>query len=96
MNSELRRELASRNFDEIVGKARNPMMQEVAMRTRKKTKIFGIQVVDVRIKRADLPKQVEASVFQRMRAERERAAKPEAMVELPKGGICRAWRKVGT
>jgi len=75
VNSELRRELASRNFDEIVGKARNPMMQEVAMRTRKKTKIFGIQVVDVRIKRADLPKQVEASVFQRMRAERERAAK---------------------
>jgi len=75
VNSEMRRELASRNFDDIVGNARDPMMQEVAKRTRTKTKIFGIQVVDVRIKRADLPKQVQESVFQRMRAERERAAK---------------------
>ncbi len=75
VNSELRRELASRNFDEIVGNARDPMMQEVAKRTREKTKIFGLKVVDVRIKRADLPKEVQESVFQRMRAERERVAK---------------------
>ncbi len=41
VNSEMRRELASRNFDDIVGNARDPMMQEVAKRTRTKTKIFG-------------------------------------------------------
>jgi HflC protein len=36
---------------------------------------FGIEVVDVRIKRADLPQEVQVSVFQRMVAEREREAK---------------------
>jgi membrane protease subunit HflC len=36
---------------------------------------FGIEIVDVRIKRADLPTEVQESVFARMRAEREREAK---------------------
>jgi membrane protease subunit HflC len=75
VNSELRRELASHNFDEIVGHAREPLMQEVATRVRQKTKAFGIYVVDVRIRRADLPREVQESVFQRMRAERDRVAK---------------------
>jgi membrane protease subunit HflC len=75
VNSELRREIASHNFDEIVGHAREPLMQEVAVRVREKTKSFGIFVVDVRIRRADLPREVQESVFQRMRAERDRVAK---------------------
>jgi len=75
VNSELRRELASHNFDEIVGHAREPLMQEVATRVRQKTKAFGIDVIDVRIRRADLPREVQESVFQRMRAERDRVAK---------------------
>jgi len=49
--------------------------QQVAERVRHKAKEFGIQVVDVRIKRADLPNEVEESVFGRMRAERDRVAK---------------------
>src|SRR5690606_40386927 len=40
-----------------------------------KAREFGIHVVDVRIKRADLPKEVQESVFARMRAERDRVAK---------------------
>jgi membrane protease subunit HflC len=75
VNSELRRELASHNFGDIVGHERDPMMQVVADHTREKTKEFGIHVVDVRIKRADLPKAVQESVFARMRAERDRVAK---------------------
>jgi len=75
VNSELRRELASHDFGDIVGNERDPMMQVVAGYTREKTKEFGIDVVDVRIKRADLPKQVQESVFARMRAERDRVAK---------------------
>jgi len=70
--SELRRELASHEFDEIVGNARTPMMNEVADNTREQTGQFGVEIVDVRIVRADLPKEVQESVFQRMRAERER------------------------
>lgn len=75
VSSELRRELSSHNFGDIVGKARDPMMVAVAARTREKSHEFGIHVVDVRITRADLPKQVQESVFARMRAERDRVAK---------------------
>ena len=75
MNSELRRELASHDFGQIVGNERDPLMQRVATNVRSKTKEFGIEVVDVRIKRADLPTEVRESVFARMRAERDRVAK---------------------
>jgi modulator of FtsH protease HflC len=75
VNSELRREFASHNFGEIVGHAREPLMQEVAERVRVQTKDFGVYVIDVRIRRADLPREVQESVFQRMRAERDRVAK---------------------
>jgi len=75
VNSELRRNLATRNFDDIIGNERETVMQQVAERVRHKAQEFGIQVVDVRIKRADLPNEVEESVFGRMRAERDRVAK---------------------
>jgi membrane protease subunit HflC len=75
VNSELRKELARRKFGEIVGNERDPMMQRVSKSARSLTQEFGIEVVDVRIKRADLPGEVQESVFQRMRAEREREAK---------------------
>jgi membrane protease subunit HflC len=75
VNSELRGELATRDFDAIIGSERDTMMQKVAENARRKCKEFGIHIVDVRIKRADLPNEVEESVFGRMRAERERVAK---------------------
>ena len=75
VNSELRRELATRDFDAIIGSERETMMQQVAGNARTKCKDFGIHIVDVRIKRADLPNEVEESVFGRMRAERDRVAK---------------------
>ncbi len=75
VNSELRREVASHDFGTIIGNARDPLMQTVAQRVRKQTAEFGVEIVDVRIKRADLPKEVQESVFERMRAERERVAK---------------------
>lgn len=74
--SELRREIASHNFGDIVGNARDPLMQAVAKRTQAKVADeFGVTIIDVRIKRADLPREVQESVFARMRAERERIAK---------------------
>ena len=74
--SELRREIASHNFGEIVGNERDPLMQTVARRTGEKVgDEFGVTIIDVRIKRADLPLEVQESVFARMRAERERIAK---------------------
>jgi membrane protease subunit HflC len=73
--SELRREIASHDFGDIIGNERDPLMQQVRDRIAAKTTQFGIRTVDVRIKRADLPPQVQESVFARMRAERDREAK---------------------
>lgn len=70
--SELRRELATVNFVDIIAQERGPIMERVAASSAKKAKEFGIDIIDVRIKRADLPEEVEQSVFQRMRAERQR------------------------
>jgi modulator of FtsH protease HflC len=75
VKSEIRDEISANNFGEIIGNARQPLMDAVTNRVRTKLTEFGIDVVDVRIKRADLPQQVTESVFQRMRAERDRVAK---------------------
>lgn len=72
---ELRQELTSHTMSDMVGSARGNMMAAVTERTREKAKEFGIEVVDVRIKHLDLPKEVQQSVFARMVAERERLAK---------------------
>jgi membrane protease subunit HflC len=50
-------------------------MGKVTRNASLKAEGFGVEIVDVRIKRADLPKQNEEAVFQRMKAERERQAK---------------------
>ena len=73
--SELRREIASRDFGDLIAEQREPAMEAVAQRAAERARQFGIDVVDVRIKRADLPTEVQASVFARMVAERERIAK---------------------
>ncbi|MBX3745011.1 MAG: protease modulator HflC [Verrucomicrobiae bacterium] len=73
--SELRREVASHTFDVVIGPKRETIMDNVARTAREKAREFGIEVVDVRIKRADLPQEVQMSVYQRMQAEREREAK---------------------
>jgi membrane protease subunit HflC len=75
VKSEMRSEISSHEFGEIIGIARTPLMLAVTDRVREKAKDYGIHVVDVRIKRADLPRDVQESVFQRMRAERDREAK---------------------
>lgn len=75
VRSEMRSEISSHQFGDIIGNGRAPLMQAVTARVREKAREFGIEVVDVRIKRADLPRDVQESVFQRMRAERDREAK---------------------
>jgi membrane protease subunit HflC len=73
--SELRREVAATSFDVVIGENREAIMDAVAARAREKARKFGIEIIDVRITRADLPREVQASVFARMQAEREREAK---------------------
>ncbi len=73
--SELRDELASFTLVDIISTQRESIMEEVSERTALKATEFGIEVIDVRVKRADLPKEVQSNVFDRMKAEREREAK---------------------
>jgi hypothetical protein len=73
--SELRDELAKHSLSEIISIQREPIMEAVAARAAEKLKEFGIELIDVRVKRADLPEEVQTSVFERMKAERQRKAK---------------------
>jgi membrane protease subunit HflC len=73
--SELRVEVGRHNLSEIVSKTRSDIMAIVTQRSNEKAAAYGIEIVDVRIKRADLPEQNEKAVFARMQAEREREAK---------------------
>jgi len=73
--SELRVELGRHELPEIVSANRGLIMKLVSDRSNEKASIYGLEVLDVRIKRADLPEQNEKAIFQRMQAERERQAK---------------------
>ncbi|MGI5837230.1 MAG: protease modulator HflC, partial [Chloroflexota bacterium] len=72
--SEMRRELATVPFDQVIAEQREHIMENVARSSAKQAESYGIQVEDVRIKRADLPEEVQESVFERMKAERSREA----------------------
>lgn len=75
ISARLRQEIATHNFLDLIRAKREDIMAIVTKDTRETSKTFGIEVLDVRIKRLDLPEEVQASVFARMRAERERIAK---------------------
>ncbi|MCK4682818.1 protease modulator HflC [Candidatus Bipolaricaulota bacterium] len=72
--SDLRNILAKNTLDEIVSEKRLEFLQQVTELSRAKLLEFGIVLIDVRIKRADLPTTIEQAVFSRMRSERERIA----------------------
>jgi membrane protease subunit HflC len=73
--SNLRETLGRHTLREIVSEKRAALMAEVTATADEKMRPYGVRVIDVRIKRADLPEQNERNVFNRMRTERERLAK---------------------
>ena len=77
ISSELRREIALDDQSEIIRTSREAIMNRVRDAVEPKLETFGIEVVDVRIKRADFPVEIADSVYQRMRAERKRIADRE-------------------
>ncbi len=72
--SELREALGLHDLEEIVTTNRAQLMEMVTQASDSSARDYGIEVLDVRIKRADLPPQNERSVYERMRAERMRIA----------------------
>ena len=73
--SELRVDLGLFDMSEIVSERREGIMKRVTEISNEKSNTYGIEIVDVRIKRVDLPPENEKFIFDRMRAERERIAK---------------------
>lgn len=72
--ARLRQEIAKHAFISFIREEREKIVEEVAQEAHELAKRFGIRIIDVRIKRADLPKEVQASVYARMQAERHRIA----------------------
>jgi membrane protease subunit HflC len=74
ITARLRQEVAKETFKEIIREKRDLIMETVTAEARTLSAPFGLRVIDVRVKRADLPTEVQASVFARMQAERQRIA----------------------
>jgi len=72
--SELRRELGTHDMVEIITENREEIMDIVTLQSNTATLAYGISVVDVRIRRVDLPAENEESIYARMEAERKRQA----------------------
>lgn len=73
--SELRVDLGQHDLSEIISVNRSEIMATVTRIANEKAMVYGIEIKDVRIKRADLPTENERAVFTRMQAERGREAK---------------------
>ncbi|OQW95941.1 MAG: HflC protein [Beggiatoa sp. IS2] len=71
----LRSEFGKRTIQEVVSSDRTKIMDIITGRANERVKSFGIEIIDVRIKRIELPPEVSSSVYRRMEAERERVAK---------------------
>jgi membrane protease subunit HflC len=78
INTGLRNKFGERTFHEVVSGERDLLMTDLTRDLNQiTTDEFGIQLVDVRVKRIDLPSQVSQSVFDRMKSEREREAREQ-------------------
>jgi membrane protease subunit HflC len=75
IGSVLREAVASHDQSDIITEKREPIMDDVGREVREKAKTFGLEIVDVRIKRTDFPREIAESIHARMRAERERISK---------------------
>jgi modulator of FtsH protease HflC len=74
LNSSVRRVLGEATSSDIVRDKRAALMSEIRGQVDGQAKSFGVTVVDVRIRRADLPKEISEKIFSRMQSERQREA----------------------
>lgn len=75
MKDGLRNEFGKRTIQQVVSGERREIMNILERKSNEQASEFGIEIVDVRISRIDLPDDVSDSVYQRMRAERNRTAR---------------------
>lgn len=75
INNGLRNEFGKRTIQEVIAGDRAQIMNVMTNQASGRAQSLGIEVVDVRVKKVDYPERVSNSVYQRMRAEREREAR---------------------
>ncbi|MBT0961122.1 protease modulator HflC [Denitromonas iodatirespirans] len=74
VNSGLREEFGKRTVHEVVSGQRDEIMEQMRAKADQDARKIGVQILDVRLKRVDLPTEVSESVYRRMEAERKRVA----------------------
>jgi membrane protease subunit HflC len=74
LNSALRRVLGAATLTDVVRDKREELMAKMRDQMNRDAKPYGVEVVDVRIRRADLPEKNSQAVYQRMQTERQREA----------------------
>jgi membrane protease subunit HflC len=74
INDSLRAEFGNRTVHEVVSGERDKIIELMRQRANEDAQKIGVQVLDVRMKRVDLPQEVSESVYRRMEAERKRVA----------------------
>ena len=75
VNASIRNVLGNHNLASVLSEERAEIMRQIQERVNIQAQRFGISIVDVRLRRADLPQQASESVYDRMRSERVREAK---------------------
>lgn len=74
INAGLREEFGKRTVHDVISGERDKIMEQMRTKANIDTKKVGIKIVDVRLKRVELPFEVSEAVFRRMEAERKRVA----------------------
>lgn len=74
LNSAVRQVLGEATFEQVVRDERADLMQRINARVNREGTSLGVEIVDVRIRRADLPEANSQAIYQRMQTEREREA----------------------
>ncbi|MBW3140524.1 protease modulator HflC [Ferrimonas balearica] len=90
INNGLRSEFGSRTIREIVSGSRDELQQEALRATRTDAAELGIEVVDVRVKQINLPREVSEFIYDRMRAQREAVARAHRSEGQEKAEVIRA------
>lgn len=74
LTASLRRVLGNATFRDVVRDKREDLMREITAQVSEEAAPLGVEIIDVRIKRADLPEQNRESIYRRMQTERQREA----------------------
>lgn len=74
LNSSVRNSMARVTLSDLLSAKRNDIMAEIEKRLAEETKDYGIEIVDVRVGRTDLPPEISQTVYNRMRSDRVKEA----------------------